>query len=171
MTSASRNRSRDAPEVGDVIGSRGRSPAPRCRARRGTARAAAPGCARAARSRSRAGARARAWRSGRASCPPPRSCRRDALEEVGEPAPGAVGEIRLVDDVGLARANSLLREPAGLVGVEALVVVGRNADDRAALRLEPRQVRGFVLVALAADQVAVRVVDVRPLELPALHLE
>ncbi len=28
-----------------------------------------------------------------------------------------------------------------------------------------------MLVALAADEVAVRVVDVRPLELPALHLE
>ena len=93
------------------------------------------------------------------------------LEEVGEPAPGAVGEVRLVDDVGLACPYRLFGEPAGLVGVEPLVVVGGNAHDRAALRLESRQVRGLVLVALAADQVAVRVVDVRSLELAALHLE
>ena len=94
-----------------------------------------------------------------------------ALEEVREPAPGAVGEVRLVDDVRLARANRLLGEPPRLVGVEAVVVVGRDADDRASLGVEPREVRGLVLVALAADEVAVRVVDVRPLELAALHLQ
>ncbi len=94
-----------------------------------------------------------------------------ALEEVREPAPGAVGEVRLVDDLRLAGANRLLGEPPRLVGVEALVVVGRDADDRAPLGDEPREVRGLVLVALAADEVAVRVVHARPLELAALHLQ
>ena len=94
-----------------------------------------------------------------------------ALEEVREPAPGAVGEVRLVDDLRLAGANRLLGEPPRLVGVEALVVVGRDADDRAPLGDEPREVRRLVLVTLAADEVAVRVVDVRPLELAALHLQ
>ena len=94
-----------------------------------------------------------------------------ALEEVREPAPGAVGEVRLVDDLRLAGANRLLGEPPRLVGVEALVVVGRDADDRAPVGDEPREVRSLVLVALAADEVAVRVVHVRPLELAALHLQ
>jgi len=96
---------------------------------------------------------------------------RHALEEVGEPAPGAVGEVGLVDDVRLGRANRLFRESAGLVGVEPLVVVGGNAHDRASLRLEPSQIRGLVLVALAADEVAMGVVHVRSLELAALNLE
>ena len=95
----------------------------------------------------------------------------DLLEEVGEPAPGAVREVRLVDDLRLAGADRLLGEPARLVGVEPAVVVGRDADDRAAFRLEPCEVRRLVLVALAPDEVAVRVVDVRPLELPALHAQ
>ena len=94
-----------------------------------------------------------------------------ALEEVREPAPGAVGEVRLVDDLRLAGADRLLGEPPRLVGVEALVVVGRDADDRASLGDEPREVRGLVLVTLAADEVAVRVVHARPLELAALHLQ
>ena len=94
-----------------------------------------------------------------------------ALEEVGEPAPGAVREVRLVDDLRLAGADRLLGDAARLLGVEAVVVVGRDADDAPAVGLEPRQVRRLVLVALVADEVAVRVVDERPLELAALHAE
>ena len=67
----------------------------------------------------------------------------------------------------VAGADRLLGQPPRLVGVEALVVVGGDADDRAPLGLEPRQVRGLVLVPLAEDEVAVRDVEVRLLELAA----
>ncbi len=49
------------------------------------------------------------------------------LEEVREPAPGAVREVRLVDDVGLRAPDRLLGRAPRLVGVEVLVVVGRDA--------------------------------------------
>ena len=87
----------------------------------------------------------------------------DLHEEVGEPAPDAVGEVRLVDDVGLPSADRLLREPPCLDGVEVLVVVGRKADDRLPLSLEPRQVCRLVLVALACDEVGLRVLARRRL--------
>ena len=61
------------------------------------------------------------------------------------------------------RADRLLREPPRLDGVEVLVVVGREADDRLALGLEPRQVCRLVLVALARDEVGVRVLARRRL--------
>ena len=80
---------------------------------------------------------------------------RRLLEEVREavPAPVLALEVRLVDDVGRAVAHRLLREPPRHVGVEALVVVGRDPDDRAALALEPLEVRRLVLAALAEDEV------------------
>ena len=87
----------------------------------------------------------------------------DLHEEVGEPAPDAVGEVRLVDDIGLPSADRLLREPPCLDGVEVLVVVGRKADDRLPLGLEPRQVCRLVLVALACDEVGLRVLARRRL--------
>ena len=87
----------------------------------------------------------------------------DLHEEVGEPAPDAVGEVRLVDDIGLPSADRLLREPPGLDGVEVLVVVGRKADDRLPLGLEPRQVCRLVLVALACDEVGLRILARRRL--------
>ena len=92
---------------------------------------------------------------------------RRALEEVGEPAPAPVGadEVRLVDDLGGALADRLLGEASGIVGLEVLVLVAGHAGDRPPERLEPREVGSLVLVALAADQVDVRVVGVRPLEL------
>ena len=64
---------------------------------------------------------------------------RRLLEEVREAVPAAVLalEVRLVDDVGCAVAHGLLREPPRHVGVEVLVVVGRDPNDRAALALEP----------------------------------
>ena len=45
-------------------------------------------------------------------------------EEVGEPAPGSVREVGLVDDVGFRAPDGLLGRAPRLVGVEALVVVG-----------------------------------------------
>ena len=87
----------------------------------------------------------------------------DLHEEVGEPAPATVGEVRLVDDIGLPGPDCLLREPPGLDGVEVPVVVGRKADDRLPLILEPRQVCGLVLVALACDEVRLRVLARRRL--------
>jgi hypothetical protein len=93
------------------------------------------------------------------------------LEEVREPAPAAVREVRLVDDVRLCGGDGLLGEPLCLDGVEVGVVAGGEVDDRPALGREAREVRRLVLVALAADEVAVRVVHVRPLELAALHAE
>ena len=89
------------------------------------------------------------------------------LEEVARTRATAVGEVRLVDDVRRAGADRLLGQPSSLVGVEALVVVRRDPDDRAPLGLEPRQVGGLVLVPLAEDQVAVRRLELRLDELPA----
>ncbi len=98
---------------------------------------------------------------------------RRLLEEVREAVPAAVLalEVRLVDDVGCAVAHGLLREPPRHVGVEVLVVVGRDSNDRAALALEPLEVRRLVLAALPEDEVAVRVVDVRLLALLPENLE
>ena len=72
------------------------------------------------------------------------------LEEVGEPAPGAVREVGLVDDVRLAGADRVLGVAARLLLVEVLVVVGEHARDAKPRRLEPRQVGGLVLVPLRA---------------------
>ena len=87
------------------------------------------------------------------------------FEEVRESSPAPVLEVRLVDDVREADPDRLLGQPPGLVLVERLVVVGRDADDRAALGLEPREVRRLVLLPLPEDQVAMRRVQVRALEL------
>ena len=92
---------------------------------------------------------------------------RKALEEVREPAPAPICEIRLVDHLRVAGANRLLRQPPGLVRVEAFVADRGNAQDAPPFRLEPREVGVLVLVALAEDQVAVRRIEVRPLELAA----
>ena len=73
----------------------------------------------------------------------------DALEEVREPAPRPVREVRLVDHVRLPRADRLLGQPPRLLRVESLVVVGRDAHHGAPGRDEPREVRRLVLVALA----------------------
>ena len=56
----------------------------------------------------------------------------EALEEVGEPAPAPVGadEVRLVDDLGGARADRLLGSLSGGVGLEVLVLVAGHAGDR-----------------------------------------
>jgi hypothetical protein len=93
------------------------------------------------------------------------------LEEVREPAPGAIGEVRLVNDLRVASANRLLREPPRLVGDEPIVVVCRDADYRAPVGDEPREVCSLVLVTLAADEVAVRVVHARAVDLTSLHLQ
>ena len=96
---------------------------------------------------------------------------RQALEEVGEPAPGAVREVGLVDDVRLCAADGLLGRAPRLVGVEVAVLVGAHAGDARAVGLEPREVGALVLVPLPHDELAVRVVDVRPRELAALDEE
>ncbi len=89
------------------------------------------------------------------------------LEEVREAPPAAVREVRLVDHVRLARADRLLREASRHHRVEVLVVERRHAQDRAPLGLEPREICVLVLVSLAEDQVAVRRIDVRLVELAA----
>ena len=58
-------------------------------------------------------------------------------------------------------ADRLLGQPLRLVGVERLVVVGGDPDDRAPFGLEPREVGGLVLVPLAEDEVAVRRLELR----------
>ena len=95
------------------------------------------------------------------------------LEEVREPVPAPVvaGEVRLVDDIRRAGAHRVLGEFPRGVGVEAFLVVGRDPEDRAALTLEPLEVRRLVLPALAQDQVDARVVDVWPLARPVDDLE
>ncbi len=90
-----------------------------------------------------------------------------ALEEVGEPAPAAVREIGLIDDLRRGGPDRLLRQPSRLRRVEALVVVRRDADDRPSGRLETGEVRLLVLVPLPEDEIAVRGVEVRLLELAA----
>ena len=76
---------------------------------------------------------------------------RRQLEEVREPVPAPVvaGQVRLVDDLSGTGAHRVFGEPPRDVGVEALVVVGRDPVDRAALTLEPLEVRRLVLSALA----------------------
>ncbi len=92
-------------------------------------------------------------------------------EEVGEPAPRAVREVGLVDDVGFRAPDGLLGRAASLVGVEVLVVVGLEAQDAEPVRLKPREVRSLVLVPLPHDDLPVRVDDVRPRELAPLNAQ
>ena len=170
-TASRRSRARPRPRRGTARGRAGSTPrtrppgtsrARRARSRRAPARPAGPRSARPARRRtcscSTCAGLARA-----------RELRVDGLvaavglllEEVAEPAPRPVGQVRLVDDVCRAGADRLLGQPLRLVGVEALVVVGRDPDDRAPLGLEPREVGGLVLVPLAEDEVAVRRLELR----------
>ena len=148
---------------------RGTSRARPSRARRGSARGSCPGSARAARSRSRSWSTCAAWRE-RASFVSTGSYAavRLPLEEVREPAPGAVREVRLVDDVGFAGADRLLGEPPRLVARRSPRRRRSGARRSASLAHEPREVRRLVLVSLAADEVAVRVVELRLLDLAAL---
>ncbi len=90
-----------------------------------------------------------------------------ALEEVREATPPAVREVGLVHDVRRAGPDRLFRQPSRLGRIEAVVVVRRDADDRPSSRLEPGEIRLLVLVPLAEDEVAVRGVEVRLLELAA----
>ena len=90
-----------------------------------------------------------------------------ALDEVREPAPGAVGERGLVDDVGSVVDGSL-----GLAGgALPVAVVEGDLGDVAPLGLEPGQVGGLVLVPLAPDEVSVRVVPPGLVELAASDRE
>ena len=57
-----------------------------------------------------------------------------SLEEVGEPAPGAVREVRLVDDLRLAGTDRVLGVAAGLLGVEVAVLVRAHAGDASCRR-------------------------------------
>ena len=82
------------------------------------------------------------------------------LDEVGEPAPAAVDEAGLVDHVG-AGAHRLLGRAGG--GIEIPVV--RDRDDVAPVGEQRREVGGLVLVALALDEVGLRILVGRPLEL------
>ena len=80
------------------------------------------------------------------------------LEEVGDPAPaGGVEEDGLVDDVG-AVAHRLL----GGGGRGLPVAVELDAGDVEAVGLERGEVGSLMLLALAADEVALRVVALGP---------
>ena len=92
-------------------------------------------------------------------------------EEVGEPAPRAVREIGLVDDVGFCAPDCILGRTTLLVGVEVLVVVGLEAQDAEPVHLEPSEVRSLVLVPLPHDDLPVRIDDVLPLEFPPLNAQ
>ena len=86
---------------------------------------------------------------------------RQALEEVGEPAPGAVDERGLIDERrtladGLRRGGRR-HLPAGVPGAP-------DFDDAGAERGE---IRRLVLLAFPPDELGVRVVPVGPLELLA----
>jgi hypothetical protein len=81
---------------------------------------------------------------------------REALEEVSDPAPAVLLELRLVDDVGPGGADGFFGFGSGL-----------RLDDAFALAAERFQVAPFVLVALAADQVSVEVDTERLRELAA----
>jgi hypothetical protein len=92
-------------------------------------------------------------------------------EKIGEPAPRAVREVGLVDDVRVAGADRVLGGTSSLLLVEALVVVGEHAHDAEAGRFEPREMCSLVLVPLAHDDLPVRIDDPRALELPAHDAE
>jgi len=77
----------------------------------------------------------------------------DANEEVGDPAPAARGEDALVDDLD-ARAERLLR--ALRRGRETLLAEA-DLDDLAPLLEQGREKRRLVLLALAGNELGVRV--------------
>jgi hypothetical protein len=84
---------------------------------------------------------------------------REPLDQVGDPAPAAVLEGGLVDDLR-ARPNRRL----GLGSVA-------RSRDLASLRADPLEVGRLVLLPLAPNEVGLRVVDDRPSELPARDRE
>ena len=88
------------------------------------------------------------------------------LDEVGEPAPAAVDEARLVDHL-VTRAHRLLCYP----GRDVEIPVVRDLRDFAPPRLQRREVSRLVLVALALDEVGLRILVGRPLELVPRHRE
>jgi hypothetical protein len=94
----------------------------------------------------------------------------DALEKVSEPAPaGRVEENRLVDDVGTGAHCS------ERVGGTALEIPGAVAelDGRDALprRKQRSEVLSLVLVTLASDELALRIVECWSRELAASNNE
>ena len=88
---------------------------------------------------------------------------REAFDEVGEPAPGAVGKDGLVDDVGSV-ADGLLSLPRG---AHPVAIVEGDLGDAAPIGAELSQVGGLVLLSLTPDQVGVRVEPERLLQLAA----
>ena len=94
----------------------------------------------------------------------------DPLEEVRDPSPLAEDEHGLVD-VGGALPQRLLGAPRG--GVEVAVVAEPELDHVVAGGAQRAQVRGLVLLALAHDQLGVRVgvVGLLPLAERDLELE
>ena len=81
----------------------------------------------------------------------------DALQEIGAAAPVALDEGRLVDDFG-AGAHGFFGGAGG--GGEVPGVGAQGVYDLAALGVELFQVGGFVLFALAAEEVGVVFGDV-----------
>ena len=91
------------------------------------------------------------------------------LDEVGDAAPPVgVDEDALVDDVVRAGADRVGGDARRALPV---AVVGVDDEDALALGAELREVRALVLVALAPDELGLRIVDVRPSELPARDRE
>jgi len=84
------------------------------------------------------------------------------LEEVGESAPAALDEAGLVDHLSAGAHRRLGRTSRG---VEVPVVC--DLRDLAPLRLQRREVGGLVLLALALDEVGLRVLAGGPLEVVA----
>jgi hypothetical protein len=83
------------------------------------------------------------------------------LEEVGNPAPPrGIDEHGLVDDLG-AGPYCLLRRPRRRVPI----AVERDVNDAEPIGLKGREVRRLVFLALAANELGLRALDIGPLEL------
>src|SRR2546422_2526961 len=91
----------------------------------------------------------------------------DSLQEIRAASPVAPNEGRLVDDLD-AGAHGL--DGRSCPGLEVPNVSGPDVDDLAAFAPQVREIGGLVLLALAAEQLAVLVGDMRPRALPARDL-
>src|SRR5262249_45067676 len=92
----------------------------------------------------------------------------EADEEVRDPAPAAGREDSLVDDLG-SGAQRFLRAARGVLEVDLVAL--HDLDDLAALISKPCEKRRLVLLALAADEIRLRALPPRPLELVPLDAD
>ena len=94
-----------------------------------------------------------------------------ALEKIRKPAPSPIREVRLVNNVGLARPNRLLGRLPRRLGVEPLVLVRGHAQHPLPGHPELLEVRELVKVPLLADEGAVGVLENGPLQPLTLNLQ